>query len=78
MNDLQSSAHMARYVDNSRLCSVGSTSENSQLQRSAQEADAWADDNLMFLNCDKTKEHGRVLRAEVSPSTCNKTGWLRG
>ena len=53
---LTTSAHMAKYVDDSTLWSVSSTSENSQFQRSAQEADTWADDNLMSLNCDKTKD----------------------
>ena len=47
---------MAKYVDGSTLRSVSSTSENSQLHWSAQEADAWADHNLMSLNCDKTKD----------------------
>ena len=32
INDLQTSAHMAKYVDDSMLWSVSSTSENSHLQ----------------------------------------------
>ena len=52
----QTSAHMAKYIDNSMLWSVSSTSENSQPQRSAQEAATCTDDNLTSLNCDKTED----------------------
>ena len=57
---------MAKYIDDSTLWSVSSTSENSQLQQSAQEADMCADDSLMSLNYDKTiktwlwTSHGNV------------------
>ena len=56
INDLQTSAHMAKCVDDSTLWSVISTSENRQLQQSAQEADIHGQMilNLMSLNCDKT------------------------
>ena len=56
INDLQTSAHMVKYVDDSTLWSVGSSGVDDLLQRSAQEAETWATDTLMSLNSDKTKD----------------------
>ena len=56
INDLRTSSDMAKYVDDSTLWEVSSTSDlNRQLQMSADEARDWADSNKMILNCDKTK-----------------------
>ena len=56
INDLQTSSHMVKYVDDSTLWSVSSIKVNDLLQRPTEEADAWAADTLMSLNSDKTKD----------------------
>ena len=57
INDLQTCLPTFKYVDDSTLyevCSANAT--HSLLQRAATEAVQWSDDNLMSVNCDKTKE----------------------
>ena len=74
INDLQTSAHIANYVDDSTLWSVSSTSENNQLQRSTQEADTCADNSLMSLNCDKTKDVVVCFAPKCAPIPAIKLG----
>ena len=57
INDLQTCLPTFKYVDDSTLwevCSANAT--DSVLQRAATEAVQWSNDNLMSVNCDKTKE----------------------
>ena len=68
------SAHMAKCVDDSTLWSVSFTKENSQLQRSAGKADAWADDNLMSLNCGKTRDMVVSFARKCSPVPATRLG----
>ena len=73
----RSQACMAKYVGDSTLWSVSSTSENNQLQRSIQEADTWAD-NLMSLNCDKTKDMVVCFTQKCPPVPAIKLGGSEG
>ena len=57
INDLQTCLPTFKYVDDCTLwevCSANAT--DSLLQHAATEAVQWSNDNLMSVNCDKTKE----------------------
>ena len=57
INDLRTRLPLYKYVDDSTAWEVCSPSAvDSQIQQAATEAVEWSDDNLMCVNCDKTKE----------------------
>ena len=67
INDLRTRLPLYKYVDNSTAWEVCSPSAvDSQIQQAATEAVEWSDDNLMCVNCDKTKELLVFLRAYPS------------
>ena len=56
-NDLQTILPLYKYVDDSTAWEICSPSAaDSQIQQAATEAVDWSDDNLLSVNCDKTKE----------------------
>ena len=58
INDLQTRSPLYKYVDDStearQVCS--SSAVDKQIQQTATEAVVWEDNNLMCVNCDKTKK----------------------
>ena len=59
INDLQTRLPLYKYVDDSTV-RVGSiyyypSTVDSQIEQAAMEAVDWSDDNLMCVNCNKTK-----------------------
>lgn len=57
INDLRTDVNISKYVDDSSLWEVcDKMAGDSQLQRAADQALQWSDNNLMLVNADKTKE----------------------
>ncbi len=71
INDLHTRLPTFKYVDDSTLWEVYSlVGGDSQLQEATSEGVQWSDDNLMDVNCDKTKELLACFARKVPDIPC--------